>query len=187
LTCETLVRCWQPAAKAIFEVALTVDAHLTALSNMPEASVVSLKNNKRKFTFLPSVKMSTYLLAFVVGELDFLAGVTKNGVPIRCFSPPGVSHRCQFALDCALRCLDLYDDYFEIHYPLPKLDMIAIPEFAAGAMENWGLGGCALRFAYRPPHPAPRPRPTPLCAAHQPLRCSLFPAPTEPRFCRLLQ
>eukprot|EP00730_Choanoeca_flexa_P015746 TRINITY_DN7298_c0_g1_i2.p1 TRINITY_DN7298_c0_g1~~TRINITY_DN7298_c0_g1_i2.p1 ORF type:complete len:872 (+),score=286.73 TRINITY_DN7298_c0_g1_i2:3-2618(+) len=132
--------CWdEPAAKAIFELTLVIDANLTALSNMPEASIKSLPNGKKKVAFLPSVKMSTYLLAFVVGEFDFVATVTDHGVPIRCFSTPGMSHRCEFALDCAKRCLDLYDDYFKVPYPLPKLDMIAIPEFAAGAMENWGL------------------------------------------------
>ena len=107
---------------------------MVALSNMPEEEVESRKDGTKRFTFQPTVKMSTYLLAFAVGEFDFLQSTTKHGVVIRCFSTPGVSHRCRFALDCAVKCLDLYDDFFELPYPLPKLDMLAVPEFAAGGM-----------------------------------------------------
>ena len=64
-------------------------------------------------------------------------GVTSHGVLMRCYSTPGLVDRARFALDCGLKCLDLYDDYFGIPFPLPKMDMIAIPDFAAGAMENW--------------------------------------------------
>jgi puromycin-sensitive aminopeptidase len=83
--------------------------------------------------------MSTYLLAWAIGEFDFVSGVTKNGVAIRVFAPPGRAQNCQFALDCGIKALDFYDEFFQVHYPLPKLDMISITEFAMGAMENWGL------------------------------------------------
>eukprot|EP00049_Salpingoeca_infusionum_P010151 m.171714 g.171714 ORF g.171714 m.171714 type:complete len:874 (+) comp14559_c0_seq1:346-2967(+) len=132
--------CWdEPAVKATFGVALVVDSNLEAISNMPEQRVETLKNGKKRVVFLKSPKMSSYLLAFCVGEFDFIQGITEHGVLIRCFSTPGRVDQCHFALDCALKCLDIYDDYFGLPFPLPKMDMIAIPEFAAGAMENWGL------------------------------------------------
>ena len=89
-------------------------------------------------SFMPSPRMSTYLLAFVVGEFDFVSALTKNGVTIRVFCPPGKPQLGRFALECAVNALDAYDDTFQIRYPLPKSDMVAIPEFAMGAMENWG-------------------------------------------------
>jgi puromycin-sensitive aminopeptidase len=84
-------------------------------------------------------RMSTYLLAWAIGEFDYVSAVTKNGVAIRVIAAPGRAEQCRFALNCGVRCLDFYDEFFQVPYPLPKLDMIAIPEFAMGAMENWGL------------------------------------------------
>jgi len=132
--------CWdEPAAKATFTCTLVVKAGLTALSNMPIKQQRTTKDGLVRFEYMPTPKMSTYLLAFAVGEFDFVGGTTKHGVSIRCYTPPGRGNQGRFALDVALRCLDIYDDFFGLPYPLPKLDMIAIPEFAAGAMENWGL------------------------------------------------
>lgn len=123
----------EPQAKAVFKATLVVDAHLTALSNMPEAELTVLPGGKKKkVVFLPSPKMSTYLLAFAVGEFDFLQQLTKHGVLVRVFTPPTKSAQGKFALDVACKSLDLYDDFFGVPYPLPKLDMIAIPEFAMG-------------------------------------------------------
>ncbi len=130
----------EPAAKAVFRATLIVDAHLTALSNMPEESSTLIEQGKKKkVRFLPSPKMSSYLLAFAVGEFDYIEGKTKHDVIIRVFTPPTKSHLGKFALDVGIKSLDLYDDMFGKPYPLPKLDMIGIPEFAMGAMENWGL------------------------------------------------
>ncbi len=132
--------CWdEPARKAVFEITMIVPKDRDVLSNMPEASVNTIGENKKKVVFMPSPKMSTYLVAMCVGEFDFVSGLTKHGVLIRVFTPPGKGHLGTFALKTALDTLDLYDDFFKIPYPLPKLDMIAIPEFAMGAMENWGL------------------------------------------------
>lgn len=78
-------------------------------------------------------------LAFCVGEFDHVQAQTDHGVLVKVYTPPGKSGSGQFALDCAIKSLDAYDDFFGLPYPLPKLDMIAIPEFAAGAMENFGL------------------------------------------------
>jgi aminopeptidase N len=125
----------EPAAKAVFAVALTVDAHLQVLSNMPVASYQTLSTSAKKVSFLDTPIMSTYLLAICVGEFDCLQTVTQHGVIVSVYTPPGKSHMGDFALSVAARALDAYDDFFQIHFPLPKLDMIAIPEFAMGAME----------------------------------------------------
>lgn len=132
--------CWdEPAVKATFSVTMIVPAALTALSNMPEEYTTLLPGGKKKVHFQTSPKMSTYLLAFAVGEFDFIQGVTKNHVTIRVFSPPGRAQEGRFALDVAIRSLEFYDDFFAVPYPLPKLDMLCCTEFAMGAMENWGL------------------------------------------------
>lgn len=133
--------CWdEPRRKATFACSLTVPTHMTALSNMPEASTRRSSDGKVVTTsFMTSPRMSTYLLCFVVGEFDHVSQLTKNGVLIRAFTPPGKPELGEFALECAVAALDAYDTTFEVPYPLPKSDMVAIPEFAAGAMENWAL------------------------------------------------
>ena len=132
--------CWdEPLRKATFACALRVPRHMAALSNMPESMSRDHGDGTKTVSFLPSPRMSTYLLAFVVGEFDHVSALTKNGVMIRCFCPPGKPQLGEFALRCAVAALDNYDETFECPYPLPKSDMVAIPEFAAGAMENWGL------------------------------------------------
>ena len=132
--------CWdEPSRKATFTCSLRVPTHMTALSNMPEALSRDEGDGTKTVAFMESPKMSTYLLAFVVGEFDHVSALTQNGVLIRAFCPPGKPHLGRFALRCAVAALDEYDRTFEIPYPLPKSDMVAIPEFAAGAMENWGL------------------------------------------------
>jgi len=83
--------------------------------------------------------MSTYLLAYTIGEFDFIEQKSKNGVQVRVYTPVGKTEQGEFALDVAVRCLDFYEEYFKIRFPLPKVDLIAIPDFDAGAMENWGL------------------------------------------------
>ena len=133
--------CWdEPARKAVFGVTLVVPVELTAFSNMPELCCRTLAEGKLKeIKFMDSPTMSSYLVAFCVGEFDFVQEKTKHGVLVRVYTPPGKSDNGDFALKCACDCLDLYDDFFGVPYPLPKLDMVAIPEFAMGAMENWGL------------------------------------------------
>ena len=132
--------CWdEPRRKASFTCSLTVPAHMTALSNMPERSTRAHADGTKRVTFMRSPRMSTYLLAFVVGEFDHVAGLTKNGVLVRVFCPPGKPQLGEFALECGLHALDSYDEAFGHPYPLPKSDMVAIPDFAMGAMENWGL------------------------------------------------
>jgi len=135
--------CWdEPGRKAVFAVTLVVDPALTAFSNMPESSSRMVQVGSkymREIAFMDSPKMSTYLVAIVIGEFDFVQAKTQNGVLVRVYTPPGRSEAGKFALNTATQCLDIYDDFFGLPYPLPKLDMVAIPEFAMGAMENWGL------------------------------------------------
>lgn len=132
--------CWdEPARKATFSISMVVPSNLNALSNMPEIEVQNLPNGMKRVAFDKSPIMSTYLVAWVVGEFDVISGVTNHGVVVRVFAPPGRAKQGRFALDVGLKALDFYDDFFQVPYPLPKLDMVCITEFAAGAMENWGL------------------------------------------------
>ncbi|TSC74575.1 MAG: puromycin-sensitive aminopeptidase [Parcubacteria group bacterium Gr01-1014_44] len=132
--------CWdEPALKATFDVTLVVPADLMALSNMPVRAVTNLADGRKRVKFDRSPVMSSYLLAFIVGELECVETLTNNGTVVRVYTVPGKSSQGQFALDIARRVLEFYNEYFGISYPLPKLDMVAIPDFAAGAMENWGL------------------------------------------------
>ncbi|CAE8641584.1 unnamed protein product, partial [Polarella glacialis] len=132
--------CWdEPARKAEFIVTLIYPANLTAISNMPPSRAEVRPDGKRCETFMKTPKMSTYLLAFCIGEFEFISGQTKGGTLARIYACPGNLARCGFALDCCIRALDFYNEFFGIPYPLPKVDMIAIPDFSAGAMENWGL------------------------------------------------
>uniref|UniRef100_A0A7S1B8F5 Aminopeptidase n=1 Tax=Corethron hystrix TaxID=216773 RepID=A0A7S1B8F5_9STRA len=133
----------EPAVKSVFGVTLVVPQELTCFSNMPERSRRTIKKEGgavySEVEFLDTPRMSTYLLAFCVGEFDFVQAESRGGTMIRVYTPPGKADRGHFALDCAVRSLDLYNEFFGTPYPLPKLDMVAIPEFAMGAMENWGL------------------------------------------------
>jgi aminopeptidase N len=127
----------EPEAKATFDLALTSPAGETVIANTP---VKDQKTSDKKTTsrFETTPKMSTYLLAFVFGELDSLEATTKDGVLVRTFATPDNIKHTQFALDVAVKTLEFYNNYFDIPYPLAKCDFIALPDFASGAMENWG-------------------------------------------------
>lgn len=126
-----------PSAKAIFDISLIVDEKLTAVSNTKEVSEEKLAGGLKKVTFEPTPRMSTYILAFVVGELEY-EETTSEGVRIRAYTTEGKKQLTTFALDIAAQVLAFFNDYFAIPYPLSKLDLFAIPDFDAGAMENWG-------------------------------------------------
>jgi len=128
----------EPAQKAIFNISLVVPEDKTAISNTLPVSVAEHSAGLKVMTFSPTPKMSTYLLAFIVGDFEYLESKTKNGVRVRVYTTPGKKHQAKFALDCAIRTLEFYEKYFDIPFPLPALDMIAIPDFSSGAMENWG-------------------------------------------------
>ncbi|XP_066305336.1 puromycin-sensitive aminopeptidase-like [Branchiostoma lanceolatum] len=134
--------CWdEPARKATFDVTLVVPKDRVALSNMNvvEEKPVPSRDDLREVRYAQTPIMSTYLLAFVVGEYDYVEGKDADGVLVRVYTPVGKKEQGKFALEVAVKTLPFYKEYFKIPYPLPKIDLIAIADFAAGAMENWGL------------------------------------------------
>ncbi|MBI3231583.1 MAG: M1 family metallopeptidase [Candidatus Doudnabacteria bacterium] len=128
----------EPAQKAVFDITVMVPPGLTAISNTIETSIKEHEGGYRAVQFTPTPRMSTYLLAFIVGDFEYIEGKTRDGIAIRVFVTPGKKHQAKFALDCAIKTLEFYNRYFDIPYPLPILDLIAIPDFSHGAMENWG-------------------------------------------------
>jgi aminopeptidase N len=125
-----------PAAKATFDVEMVIDADKSALSNMPIEEEKSLEGGRKWVKFQRTPKMSTYLLFFGVGEFEFMDD--PGDVLIRAATVPGMVHQARFSLDFCRKALAFAEDYYGIKYPLPKLDLVAISDFAAGAMENWG-------------------------------------------------
>lgn len=129
----------EPAAKATFSVTLTTEPDVTVLGNMPVKSQ-NLENEKLVTTFDKTPQMSTYLLAWVTGELHRKTASTKSGVEVNIWATPAQApESLDFALDIATRTIDFFDEYFDTPYPLPKSDHVALPDFSSGAMENWGL------------------------------------------------
>ena len=138
----------EPAQKAIFHISLIVPKNKIAISNTLPVSVREHEAGHDIVKFFPTPKMSTYLLAFIVGDFEYLesktrrrqsyGGQAKNGTRVRVYTTPGKKHQAKFALDCAVKILEFYEKYFDITYPLLVLDMVAIPDLASGAMENWG-------------------------------------------------
>lgn len=122
----------QPDMKSTFSITIDAPEGFTALSN---ASLQEKNGNRHVFEKTPL--MSTYIVAYVVGKLDYIED--DSYIPIRVYADPEEKHWGKFSLDVAVRCLKFFESYFEVKYPLKKLDMVAIPSFAMGAMENWGL------------------------------------------------
>jgi puromycin-sensitive aminopeptidase len=128
----------EPAHKATFEVSLIIPENHTAISNTLPISIKEHEAGYKIVSFAMTPIMSTYLLAFIVGEFEYVEGKTKENVQVRVFTTPGKKHQAKFALDVAIKSVEFFNEYFDIPYPLPTLDLIAIPDFRAGAMENWG-------------------------------------------------
>ena len=129
----------EPAAKAEYDLALVTQTGITVLGNMP---VKFQKENGDSLTttFEKTPRMSSYLLAFVIGELHKKTARTKSGVEVNVWATLAQNENTlDFALDIATRSIDFYDEYFGVKYPLPKSDHVALPDFSSGAMENWGL------------------------------------------------
>jgi tricorn protease interacting factor F2/3 len=129
--------CWdEPQTKATFDISILTDNKFSAISNMPILSKKRMKN-KTLYRFAQTPKMSTYLVYLGVGEFEYLTG--KSGkIQIRVITTKGNKSKGKYSLELGKKLLLSYEKYFGIKYPLPKLDLIAIPDFAAGAMENWG-------------------------------------------------
>jgi puromycin-sensitive aminopeptidase len=131
--------CWdEPAYKARFEVTLVIPSDLTAVSNTPVVGETQVSPGLKAVHFAETPVMSTYLLAFIVGDLASIEQQATNNTRVAVWTTRGKEEQGRFALDTSARLLSFFNDYFGIPYPLPKLDHIAIPDFAAGAMENWG-------------------------------------------------
>lgn len=129
----------EPEAKASFDVTLTTEQDVTVLGNMP-IKQQDVQEEKLVTVFDTTPRMSTYLLAWVVGEMHRKTATTKSGVEVNVWATPAQpSDSLDFALDIATRTIDFFDDYFDTKYPLPKSDHVALPDFSSGAMENWGL------------------------------------------------
>lgn len=129
----------EPAAKAIFDVTLTTTDGVTVLGNMPIKSQVT-EDTLLVTAFETTPIMSTYLLAWVIGEMHKKTTTTNGGVEVNVWATLAQKpESLDFALDIAARTIDFYDEYFDTPYPLPKSDHVALPDFSSGAMENWGL------------------------------------------------
>ena len=127
----------EPELKATFDISIVVDKTQDCISNMPEIESVDMGDGKKAVIFKRTPKMSTYLVYFGVGNFDILKSKMGN-LEVRIISTPGKKQLCTLAMDYTKKFVAFYEKYFGIKYPLPKLDMIAIPDYAAGAMENWG-------------------------------------------------
>lgn len=127
----------EPEAKATFDLTLRTETGVTTLSNTPVKEQHE-QDDKLVTSFETTPVMSTYLLAWVVGKLDYQEGKTKDGVVVRAYATPDKKEQLYYAVDAAVQCLEFYNDYFDIPYPLQKCDLIALPDFSSGAMENWG-------------------------------------------------
>ena len=133
------IPCWdEPAAKATFKVTLVIDQDQAAISNTAIEHERPAGNGKKELSFRETIKMSTYLLAFVVGDFKATAPVDAGGVPLRVWYVPGKEALTGYALEIGAYSLKFFANYYGIKYPGDKLDLIAIPDFAAGAMENLG-------------------------------------------------
>ena len=129
----------EPAAKAEYDLTLITRPGITVLGNMPVKSEEE-NGDSLTTTFEKTPRMSSYLLALVIGELHKKSARTKSGVEVNVWATPAQNENTlDFALDIATRSIDFYDEYFGVKYPLPKSDHVALPDFSSGAMENWGL------------------------------------------------
>lgn len=134
----------EPNLKATFDVELEIPDGLVALSNMPVKDTTKTREGFQKVAFETSPKMSTYLLAWAIGDFEYVEAFTDrryNGkqLPVRVYTTRGLKEQGRYALWHAPKIIDFFSDIFGIEYPLPKADLLAVHEFTAGAMENWGL------------------------------------------------
>ena len=128
----------EPNYKATFDISVVADKGLAAISNSQIISETDVPgSSQRRVRFATTPKMSSYLAALVVGNFEYIEG-EADGIPIRVYATPGKKELGKFALDAAENILKFYDHYFGIKYPYAKLDLIGLPDFSPGAMENTG-------------------------------------------------
>ncbi|KAG0040333.1 hypothetical protein BGZ82_003638 [Podila clonocystis] len=135
--------CWdEPSAKATFAIALVIPSELTALSNTPIERMTAVEPEEITIYFEKTPVMSTYLVAFAIGDFEYIETTTtelETPVVCRVYTLPGLVEQGRFALEITPKILEYFTKIFGAPYPLTKLDQIAVPDFDAGAMENWGL------------------------------------------------
>lgn len=132
--------CWdEPGFKAQFQITLIRHEEYHSLSNMGIKRTEALPGRWHADVFHPTMNTSTYLLAFVVSQFRSLSMKDGKGRNFTVWARPQAVHLAQYALDIGRKIIRFFEDYFEVPYPLEKTDMIAVPDFSAGAMENWGL------------------------------------------------
>jgi len=137
--CRRAFPCWdEPEYKAVFGITLDIADGLTAISNGSEVERTVEEPGRTVIRFADTMSMSTYLVAFVVGKLEVTEAVDVDGIPLRIVHVPGKGHLTDFGLDVGAFCLRWFQSYYGISYPSDKVDLIALPDFAAGAMENLG-------------------------------------------------
>ncbi|XP_069748295.1 leucyl-cystinyl aminopeptidase isoform X2 [Narcine bancroftii] len=129
----------EPAFKATFTITIIREADHISLSNMAKNATTPVANGLYQDRFMESVKMSTYLVAFIVGNLTSISQNTSRGVTVSVYAVPNKMDQLNYALETAVKLVEFYEKFFNISYPLRKLDLVALPDFEAGAMENWGL------------------------------------------------
>lgn len=130
--------CWdEPDFKSVFATTLVIDPQLAAVSNTAVISE-TIENNKKVLRFTETIKMSTYLVAFVVGRIESTPPRYVGKTPLRLWTVPGKQPLTPFGHDIAVASLAFFEDYYGVPYPGDKLDLLAIPDFASGAMENLG-------------------------------------------------
>ncbi|CAG9938791.1 unnamed protein product [Clonostachys rosea f. rosea IK726] len=134
----------EPGLKATFDFEVEVPVDQVALSNMPVKETKPTKEGWQLVTFETSPLMSSYLLAWAIGDFEYIETFTErkyNGkqLPVRVYTTRGLKEQGQWALEHAAPCIDYFSKIFDIDYPLPKADLLAVHEFTHGAMENWGL------------------------------------------------
>ena len=127
----------EPEAKATFSLTLESEANVTVVSNTP-IKAQREQDGKLISTFETTPVMSTYLLAWVAGKLDYKHATTQSGVTVGAYATRGKGDQLDYALEVAVKELEFMDAYFGVSYPLAKCDLVAVPDFSSGAMENWG-------------------------------------------------
>ncbi|XP_070794866.1 leucyl-cystinyl aminopeptidase isoform X1 [Pituophis catenifer annectens] len=128
----------EPAFKASFQVKINREDQHIALSNMPKKSTNRLANGLFQDEFFVSLKMSTYLVAVIVGNFKCTNKKT-NGIVVSVYAVPQKLGQTEYALNTAVKLLEFYQNYFNVTYPFNKIDLVALPDFQAAGMENWGL------------------------------------------------
>jgi puromycin-sensitive aminopeptidase len=137
--CRQAFPCWdEPDFKAVFGITLVVDEQHLAISNGAEVSRTPAMPGQVSVRFADTMSMSTYIVAFIVGPLEATQPIDVDGTPLRIIHVPGKSHLTDFGKRVGAFSLKWFQDYYGIRYPAAKLDLVAMPDFAAGAMENIG-------------------------------------------------